>query len=490
LVKPKHLQLIEEARMLDRADQRDAARSAYERYLALQPEDPGAWSDYGGLLMLLGRLDEAQQACGRALRIDPANLGAMVNSGCVLMQQGRLDEAEGFFRRVLVKGPRRVDARLALAECLLKKGELGPAKHELTKAIEHDPTNESAHQLLGKLFHQLGQWSEYQSEINRYELIVPSSPYVAYERGFLELLFGNLAQGWQSYEARLRVPGLVGPRRQFQEPRWDGNAFPGKTLLLHHEQGFGDTLMFVRYARPIKALGGRVILVAQSQLASLVATCPGVDEVVPAGDPLPPFDLQASLLSLPNICGTRLDSIPKDVPYLDIPEVVPNRGAIAEALATEKEGVRIGLVWTGSSIHKNDGVRSIPPSLLDPLAALTEVSWYGFQPGIEAHPSLPGLMALGPLLSNFSDTAYALSGMDLVITVDTAVAHLAGALGIPVFVLLPYSPDWRWMLGRDDSPWYPSMRLYRQPQPGDWKTVIQGVLTDLGNVPADQTCAP
>jgi Tfp pilus assembly protein PilF len=480
-VNPKHLKMIEEARNLDRAGQRDQALSAYRRYLDVQPGDAGAWSDCGGLLMVMGQLEEAQRACDRALRIDAANPGALVNLGCVMTHRGRLEEAEGYFRRVLVKGPRRVDARLALAECLIKKNDLDQAKAELGKAIEHDPANPSAHQALGQVFHRLGMWPEYQEEIERFRRIDPSSAYVEYERGYLDLLFGDMAEGWQGYEARLRVPGLVGPARSFTQPRWKGESFVGRTLLLHYEQGFGDTLMFVRYAPQVKALGGRVLLAAQAPLADLVATCRGIDEVIPHGVPLPPFDLHLPLLSLPCVFQTELESIPAEIPYLDVPERVPNRQLIAETLAASQGDIRIGIVTVGNATHKNDLARSIPPASLGPLATLPGVAWHSFQLGdVEAAP-LPGITSLAPLLSNFSDTAYALSGMDLIITVDTAVAHLAGALGIPVFILLPFSPDWRWMLGREDSPWYPTMRLYRQPDPGDWATAIGQVVTDLSD---------
>ena len=476
---PKHMKMIEEARELDRTDQQEQALLAYRRYLGLQPRDAGAWADCGGLLMVMGQLEEAQKACDKALCIDTTNAGAMINMGCILTQRGQCGEAEGWFRRVLVKNPRRVDARMALVESLIKQSKLSQAREELSKAIEHDPGNAPAHQALGQIFHRMGMWCEYQAEIDRFGSIDPDSAYVEYERGYLDLLFGNLTSGWQGYEARLKVPGLVGPKRPFAEPQWSGESFVGKTLLLHYEQGFGDTLMFVRYAPLVKALGGRVVLVAQAQLADLVATCQGVDEVIPHGLPLPPFDLHCSLLSLPRIFNTELESIPVEVPYLDVPEMVPNRDQIAELLAASTKQFRIGLVWAGHSIHKNDLVRSVPAGLLQPLTALPEVAWYSLQPGMNEEAPFPAITALGPHLHNFSDTAYAMSGMDLVISVDTAPAHLAGALGVPVLMLLPFSPDWRWMLGRDDSPWYPTMRIYRQQEPGDWEGVIHLVVANL-----------
>lgn len=473
------MKMIEEARNLDRLNQRQEAILAYRQYLALEAGDAGAWADYGGLLMILGRLEEAREACHKALSIDKANGGALVNLGCVLTHSGHLVEAEEAFRRVLARDPHRLDARLALAECLIKKEDLTGARAQLAKAVELDPGNPSAHQYLGQIFHRLGLWPEYREEIQRFLLTDPTSSYVEYELGFLNLLFGNMTQGWQGYEARFKLPGLVGPERHFTEPRWQGEAFPGRTLLLHYEQGFGDTLMFVRFAPQVKALGGRVLLAAQAPLADLVATCQGVDEVIPHGAPLPPFDLQSPLLSLPGVLHTNLASIPAEIPYLDVPDRVPNREQISAMLARTPGAIRIGLVWTGSSLHKNDLVRSLPAAALRPLAGLPGVAWHSFQLGVEDSAPLPGIIPLAPLLSNFSDTAFALRGMDLVITVDTALAHLAGALGMPTFLLVPFSPDWRWLLGREDSPWYPTMRIYRQPEPGDWDGVIRQILDDL-----------
>jgi Tfp pilus assembly protein PilF len=471
--------MIEEARDLDRLNKGQEALPLYEKYLEVRPGDAGAWSDYGGLLMVLGRLDEAQKACNRALRMDPVNPGAMVGSGCILMRRGRLAEAEGFFRKVLVRDPRRMDARLALAECLIRNANPDQARVELGKAIAQDPGNPTAHQYLGHIFHMHGLWSEYQEEIRRYLQMDPASAYVEYEQGFLDLLFGNMASGWQGFEARFKLAGLVGPERHFTEPRWKGESFVDRTLLLHYEQGFGDTLMFVRFAPQVKARGGRVVLAAQAQLADLVATCRGIDEVVPHGAPFPPFDLQLPLMSLPLVLETGLTDIPADIPYLDLPERIPNQAGIAGMLASSLAGIRVGFAWTGSPHHKNDFVRSIPLPALEALTALSGITWFSFQLGVEKQPPFPGLRSFAPLLSNFSDTAYALSGMDLVISVDTALAHLAGAMGIPTFLLLPFSPDWRWLLGREDSPWYPSLRIYRQPVPGDWDSVLQRVISDL-----------
>ncbi len=428
------------------------------------------------------------------------------------MQVGRWDSALGEFRAVLAVEPNRVDARRALAECLVKTARLDLAEQELIRVMKQEPGSLEAHQLLGHIFYSLGRWGDFQAEIDRFRALDPdmdeggppgrfassASPlalphgvpvpspatpsaraYLEFEQGFLDLLFGRMPQGWEGHEARLRIPGLVGPTRTFTQPAWKGESFAGKTLLLCYEQGLGDTLMFIRYAPLAKALGGQVILEAQPSLAAVAATCPGVDRVIPRGEPLPPFDLHASLLSLPWLFRTDLSTLPAEIPYLDVPTLVPHRQVLSELLALTQGRTRIGLVWAGNPGHKRDGERSISASTLAPLGALPGVTWFSFQLGRTDVPPLPNMISLAPLLGDFSDTAYALSGMDLVITVDTALAHLAGAIGIPTLLLLTFQPDWRWMLDREDSPWYPSLHLYRQPRMGDWDSVIRRLVADL-----------
>jgi hypothetical protein len=296
----------------------------------------------------------------------------------------------------------------------------------------------------------------------------------------MDLLFGRMPQGWERYEARLKVTGeLKLKERNFAQPTWQGEPFAGKTLLLWSEQGLGDTLMFIRYLPLVKALGGRVILETWPALLDVAATCQGADLVIPMQASCPAFDLQASLVSLPRIFQTDLASIPAEVPYLTVPDKVPNRAAILECLARAQEDTRIGLVWAGSPGHVRDFERSVPATAFAPLSVLPGVTWFSLQLDRVEVPPLPNLVSLAPLLKSFSDTAYALSGMDLLITADTAVAHLAGAMGIPTLLLLSFQPDFRWLLDRDDSPWYPSMGLYRQPTCGDWESVLRQVVSDL-----------
>jgi Tfp pilus assembly protein PilF len=468
---------------MDRAGQWDEAANAYEEFLELQPENAAAWADFGGLLMVSGKLEQAQEACHRALSLDPTCPGARINLGCILVRRGQWDEAEGFFRRVLAADPSRNDARTAMAEGLMKKGDLESAKSALDRALIQDPGNKDAHIMLCKVLVQRRELSAACQEIRRLFAFrgAPSCAEEQWELSNMSLIFGDMPKGWEQYEARLQLSETSKPQPHPDHPRWEGGPFVGKTLLVDWEQGLGDTLMFVRYAPLVKALGGRVLWSVQRSVADVVATCPGIDEVVPFGDPLPPFDLHVPLLSLPWVFRTELDSIPAQIPYLRVPSRVPNRQGLANLLETSAGKIRIGLAWAGNPVHKRDKVRSMPAGVLGPLATLPEVAWHSFHFGPPDEAPFPGIKPLAPLLSSFSDTAFALAAMNLVITVDTALAHLAGALGIPTLLLLHAYPDWRWLLGREDSPWYPTMRIYRQPSEGDWPSVVQQILVDLTN---------
>ena len=376
-----------------------------------------------------------------------------------------------------------VEDRLDKAASLVKRRATREARVILDKVLRAAPENRLAHTILNHSYVMEGDWDGLRRAVAIQHRLGIGPELVAWNQSQLSLRLGDMPMGWDQFESRWKVPGLVIPKRAFSEPSWDGGSFAGKTLLLHWEQGLGDTIMLVRYAKNVKALGGRVVLEAQKPLAELVTTCSGLDEVIPFGAPLPSFDLQLPLFSLPRVFRTTLDSIPAEIPYLDIPPCVPNRERIVESLALAEGKTRIGLVWAGNRSHKGDALRSMPVAALACFRYLADVAWYSFQIDTMEQPELPGLIVMDPLLRNFSDTAYALSGMDLVITVDTAVAHLAGALGIPTLLLLPFYPDWRWMLKRLDSPWYPSMRLYRQSTPGDWEGVLQQVVTDLTEGP-------
>mgnify|MGYP001168819657 CR=1 FL=1 len=470
--------LFSKAVELDLASSREEAVLAYQAFLEVEPNDAGAWSNYGGLLMMMGRLGAAEDACRRALAIDPDYASAMVNLAGTWLRMGKADEAEFLSRRAIVKDPQDAEAPLVLADCLMKRKNLQGAREVLERLLQCRPSSQGAQARLNNLYIWQNDWAQLRRLMVR-QLDVFSGREAEYEHSLLHLLFGEMQAGWAGYEARLDVPGRIRPERRFLQPRWRGEPFQERTLLVHYEQGLGDTLMFLRYLPMVKALGGTVLLLVQPALVDLVAAGSCADQVVLEGAGLPPFDMQISLMSLPAVFHTDLDTIPAEIPYLAIPAVVPNRLRIDEALAAVEHGLRVGLAWAGNPDHKKDADRSMPATSLRPLGGLQDVGWFSFQLEKAELPPLPGLVSLAPWLGCFSDTAYALGQVDLMITVDTSLAHLAGALGIPVFLMVPFQPDFRWMLHREDSPWYPSMRIYRQASPGDWDSVIQRILSDL-----------
>ncbi|MDR3684474.1 MAG: hypothetical protein P4L11_12170 [Geothrix sp.] len=375
-----------------------------------------------------------------------------------------------------------MQARLALAEGLVKKMNLERATVILAEAFKQDPDNHLVRTALEGVLFAPGNPLDLHAEYKRHFGVDPSEEKI-WNLACRNLLMGHMHLGWEQYESRWDVPNTDRRPKELMlaQPQWEGEPFPGQTLLLRWEQGLGDVIMFGRYAPLVKARGGKVLLEVVEPLVDLMATCPGIDEVIKHGDPLPPFDYQLPLLSLPRIFQTDLDSIPADVPYLSVPGRVPHREGIDRILAATEGHTRVGLVWAGNPKHINDAERSIPPALLKPFEALP-VAWHSFQVGQMMELPFPGIIPMGPVVKDsFADTAYALSAMDLVVTVDTSIAHVAGALGLPTFLLIAAFPDWRWLLDRDDSPWYPSLRIYRQPEVGNWTSVIKRVVADLSS---------
>ena len=475
--------MLEDARALAQSGQSRRALMAFRSLLLIHPELAEAWTEYGLLMLSTGQAPGALEAFTRALALRPSDLAAQTGLGRVFLQMKQLDEAEVLFHQVLSVNPGQTEVQLDLARCVARKGDLERARAIIGKLLEQDPDNPVASKILTDIYIRQENWPDLHREMLRRVHLDHSGVELDWECSCVNLLFGVMPGGWDQHEARFSHPANMTPKREFSQPLWQGESLDGRTLLLHWEQGFGDTLMFVRYAAKVKRLGARVVLLVQPELADLVATCPGVDTVVAEGGALPPFDFHLPLLSLPRLFRTDLATIPAEIPYLEVPGQVPQQAGILEAMAGSKGRTRIGIAWAGAKIHTADARRSIAPELFNPLQALPHVAWYSFQFEAVQEPALPGLVTLGPLLKGFSNTACALRHMDLVITVDTVLAHLAGALGIPTLLLITDIPDWRWLMGRDDSPWYPTIKLYRQRASKDWASVIQRVLQDGAGLP-------
>ncbi len=438
------------------------AAAGYGSVLAVAPDDPDALHLLGLIRRDERRYDDALALIGRAAAVEPTQPLFHFNLGAVHRQLGHLSAAEGSLRQALILAPDSVEARLEFALTLLDGRNLPAAEALLRESAALFPEHAATHFGLAGLL----------------------------------LLDGRYDEGWREYAWRWQLPELVGPQPPATAPRWQGERLAGNTVLLEAEQGHGDTFQFARYIPLVAERGGRVVVRCRPEVQDVLATLPGISTLVAPGEPLPLHDWVASLPDLPRIFGTTLETIPGPVPYL---HADPARAAAwaarlaAAAARDSRPPLRVGLVWAGSPDHRLNVQRSA--HLLDfaPLADAARiiqatqgrpVHFYSLQtgaPAAEAQTPPPGLdvVDLAPLLTDFAETAALLSLLDLVVTVDTSVGHLAGALGRPAWVLPWATHDWRWLLGRDDSPWYPSVRLFRQEQPNTWGPVLTRVAAAL-----------
>lgn len=453
---------------------------------AAREADPRAASPAyvsGRLLQEAGRLADAEASYRQAVALDPRHARAYNNLGCVLHMQGRLDDALAAYRRALDLDASLPQANQNYASIVRDPGALERAAEQYRAATRAEPRDALAFNDLGNTLRELGRHRE---ALEAYEQALAIDPELApahFSRAFVLLLQGDYAAGWRDYDWRWRLPAFNAPMRRFAQPVWDGRALlPSGTVLLHAEQGLGDTLQFVRYASLAAERCARVVLECQRELASLMRGVPGVAEVVVRGDPPPPFDAHAPLMSLPSVFATTLESIPWRGAYV---RADPARAAQWD-LGAHAGGARlkVGLVWAGRPQQWDDRKRSLALAQLAPLGAAEGVAFFSLQIGEAASqaktpPAGMRLVDLTSRIQDFEDTAALVSRLDLVVTIDTSVAHLAGAMGTPVWVLVAHAPDWRYHLGRDDMPWYPSMRLFRQQRDGDWASAIERVAEAL-----------
>jgi hypothetical protein len=422
--------------------------------------------------------DKALEEYERALMVQPDFAFGFNNRGNALQAMGRNDEAIASFERALALKPDLTAAHNNRGNALLNLNRPEEALADYESAIAHKPF---AFALVnrGSALHYLGRIEEALDSFNRAIALQPELPEAHWNKALLCLAIGDFEQGWPAYEWRWRGATEL-TSRDFSQPQWRGEDLNGKTILLHAEQGFGDTIQFIRYLPLVAQKGCKVILELPDSLMPLI---PGIDGLVSMhrrGDPLPAFDVHCPLMSLPLSFGTTATTIPASVPYLSAPaeRVVAWRTRLAHLGKP-----RVGLVWSGKPSHKNDHNRSIALSRLEPLLSVPDVTFVSLQREYR-ETELPALarlpvFRLDETITDFADTAAAIGELDLVIAVDTAVAHLAGALGRPLWLLLSHIQDWRWMHDRTDSPWYPSARLFRQSQIGDWDGVIAAVAQEL-----------
>jgi tetratricopeptide (TPR) repeat protein len=499
-----------------RSGKRDAAVDYLRNALQHDSTNAEASSNLGFILQEKGQFDEAVQCYRKALQINPHLLEAYINLGNVFKEKGQFVDAIRCYQSALQLNPDLPETYGNLGLTFQKAGRPDEAIEYCQKAVEHNPHDANMYYNLGIVFQEKGQLDEaitcYQKALqidphdagiynnlafalqeNRrpheampyYQKALQLNPDYATAHWNLSLAFlltGNFREGWKEYEWRWETQYLISSRRQFRQPLWDGSDIKGRTILLHAEQGFGDTIQFIRYAPLVAERGAQVIVECQKELASLLQSVEGIAKVVVRGEELPEFDVQCPLLSLPLAIDTTLETIPAIVPYMAADAGLTKTWKAK--ISQDNSKMKIGFAWAGNPGFKQNRYRNMPLELFLPLTQIPDVAFYSLQKGGEAEEAKnpPGGMRLFDYtedILDFSDTASFIKNLDLIISVDTAIAHLAGALGKPVWTLLPFSPEWRWLLNREDCPWYPTMRLFRQPALGNWEPVIEYVRNEL-----------
>ncbi len=459
----------------------DEALASYNQAVNLRPDFPEAHNNLALALQAAGQTEAAILSLRKTLALKPDYAEAHNNLGAQFDALGETDEAVACYRRALALRPDFPEALNNLGNALLADGRPDEAVAAYDGAITARPDYAEAHNNRGNALQALGRLPDALASHAQALSLKPDFPDARWNQSFALLLAGDYVQGWRLFESRWELPGNA---RNSPGDLWLGDTpLEGKTLLVQHEQGFGDTLQMLRYVPALAAQGARVLLQVPASLVSLAASVPGVAAVTSTTETLPAFDACCPCMSLPLAFGTTLETIPAGIPYLSASPAARSRWAAELGPRTRP---RIGLAWSGSPGHRNDRQRSVPLAALTPLLE-APADFISLQKEYRAGEP-EQLVASGRVrdvaarLTDFDETAGLLAELDLLITVDTAVAHLAGALGIPTWLLLPAAPDYRWLLGRSDSPWYPTMRLFRQTQAGDWAGVLQRVsvaLTDF-----------
>ncbi len=428
-----------------------AALACFERGIALTPDLAPAHMDRGNVLQDLGRLEESLAAYDRALALQPDFVAALCNRGTVLHRLGRLDEAIATYDAALTLAPGLDAAHLNRSTALGEAGRNAEALAGFARMVERHPQLAVAH------------WNE----------------------ALCRLRVGDFARGLPKFEWRWRYAELGLRPRSYPQPLWLGDTdIAGQTVLIHGEQGLGDTLQFCRYVPLLAARGARVVLQTPRPLARLLATLPGAAVIVPEDGPLPAFDAHTPVMSLPLAARTRLETIPAPIPYLHADAELAEQWAARLAACAPRAGgrLRIGLCWSGNADQPNDVNRSMPLRHLRPLTMLP-ADFFALQTQVRdadaPELAVQGIHFFGAELGDFADTAALATNLDLVISVCTSSAHMAGALGLPLWLMLCRSADWRWLLDRDDSPWYPQARLFRQSAAHDWDGLVERVRGQL-----------
>ena len=468
---------VARAQNLALAGENEQAREQLESILRAHPRETAARYTLGVVFMYLDRINQAVEAFAQVVAEDPAHADAQNNLGVLLQSLGETARAREHYAACLAVRPEYIGARYNLGTLLQEIGELDAAMTELRQVLARDEGHAGAWTNLGSCLLGQGDLAGAIACAERALTLDPTEPSAVWNASLAHLTAGRLTAGWRGYEARFETAGAF-PRRPFPMPRWTGEPLEGRSILVYAEQGLGDTLQFCRYLAVLAARGARVIFECPPKLAPLLETLDPRPELVLAPvDPAPAADYHVPLLSVPGLVGTTLETIPSAPRYLAAPETARERWR--ERLAPLRPRRLVGFVSQGNPKYKNDRNRSTGFAAWEPVASLSSVALVHLQYGVAAPPAIAAL-DLGPEVGDFADTAGLVETLDLVITVDTSMVHLAGALGKATWLLLPYAADWRWLQNRGDSPWYPSVRIFRQPRPGDWAAVMAEVAAALG----------
>jgi Flp pilus assembly protein TadD len=451
-----------------------------QQVLSADPENPDALHMAGVSLLYSGNAGQSAELLIRAVRLRPDRVDYQFNLGSALAAAGRRDEAIAAFLHAATLPFNEAAPLAQLARELHNLGQYAAALGCSTRAVTANPNDAESLTIYGQNLMATGQNEAALAALRRAVAMRPNDADARWDVGMLLLKAGQLREGYREFEWRLRSPGGL-LLRGFPSPQWTGSNLVGKTLLVHAEGGFGDTIHYVRYVPPMKDRALRLVLECQGDLIPLLQSLDGVDEIIARGQPLPAFDFHVPLPSLPAIFGTDLNSVPNAVPYLTVPDDRLKKWA--ERVGSDGK-LKIGLCWSGNRGDPTDK-RSIELQKLAPIASIPGVRFVSLQMGEDAKQPRPSGMELADYTSeirDFADTAALISQLDLVVSIDTSVAHLAGALGKPVWLLLPNVAAYQWIVGRTDSPWYPTMRVFRQPVQDDWETAISQLSEALGSI--------
>jgi tetratricopeptide (TPR) repeat protein len=454
----------------------EKAVASYREAIRLNPDYLQAHNNLGVALKDTGRLDEAIACYRQAIRIDPRYAVAHSNLGNALNEMGQLDEAIAAYRHAIRLNPDLAEVHSNLGNALKDKERFDEAIASYRQAVRLKPGFAEAHSNLGNALKRMGQLDEAIASYREAIKLKADFVQAHWNYAWVLLMLGEFEEGWKEFEWRLRMPQWTRLGRDFSQARWTGQDARGKTILLISDARFGDAMHLIRYAPLVAERGATVLLECQAELAPLLSRVHGISAVFVRGERLPAFDWQTPLLSLPLVFGTTMKTIPANVPYLSAP---PDRIARWAKRLAGDSSFKVGLVWAGSA---GQDARSCPLATFAPLAAIPGVAFYGLQKGPESNQPVPPdlrLIQMGDELHDFADTAALVSNLDLVISVDTSIVHLAGGLGRSVWTLISFNPGFQWLRDRTDSPWYPTMRLFRQPSAEDWHSVIARVIEAL-----------